>query len=180
MTKLSRILVPTDLSEHSRRALLYGSWLATKQESALVILHVAAETSLWQLSAEFELYAGYNREVWPLNRILSEATLELNHFLEPHMASYKQLTCATKRVRMGAVAESILNVAEEESADLVIMSPRRGRGLRHWIRGSVTEQVTRKSPCPVLSITPPLPSQPWRGKLVPHFFGWPRESVMTP
>ena len=179
MKQLSKILVPTDLSEHSRRALLYGTWLATEQKTSLVILHVASDTNVWQLSSEFELYAGNDRDVWPLDRILAEATLDLNHFLEPHLANLKQVPCATKRVLLGTVAERIVNVAEEENADLVIMSPRRSRGLRHWISGGITDQVTRKSPCPVLSITPPLPSQPWRKKFVPFFFGWPRQTAAT-
>ena len=177
MKQLSKILIPTDLSEHSRRALVYGSGLATEQKASLVILHVAADTHAWELSTEFELYAGHNRDVWPLDRILAEATLDLNHFLEPHLANLKQVPCAAKRVLLGRVAQRIVSVAEEENADLVIMSPRRSRGLRHWISGGVTDQVTRKSPCPVLSITPPLPSQPWRRKLVPFFFGWPRQTA---
>jgi len=179
MKQLSKILVPTDLSEHSRRALLYGTWLATEQKTSLIILYVVSDTNVWQLSSEFELYADYNRDVWPLDRILAEATLDLNHFLEPHLANLKQVPCATKRVLLGAVAERIVSVAEEENADLVIMSPRRNRGLRHWINGGITDQVTRKSPCPVLSITPPLPSQPWRKKFVPFFFGWSRQTTAT-
>ena len=34
-----------------------------------------------------------------------------------------------------------------------------------------TDRVTRLSPCPVLSITAPQPSNPWRGKLLPLLFG---------
>ncbi len=179
MKQLSKILVPTDLSEHSRRALLYGCWLAQEQQASLVILHVASDMNVWELSSEFELYAGYNRNIWPLDRVLSEATLDLNHFLEPNLANLKPVHCVNKRVLLGAVAQQIIAVAEEDNADLVIMSPRRNRGLRHWISGGITDQVTRKSPCPVLSITPPLPSQPWRKKLVPYFFGWPRQSTAT-
>jgi nucleotide-binding universal stress UspA family protein len=153
--------------------------LATEQKTSLVILYVVSDTNVWQLSSEFELYADYNRDVWPLDRILAEATLDLNHFLEPNLANLKSVHCVTKRVLLGAVAQQIVSVAEEENADLVIMSPRRSRRLRHWISGGVTNQVTRKSPCPVLSITPPLPSQPWRRKLVPFFFGWPRQTAAT-
>ena len=179
MKQLSKILVPTDLSYHSRRALAYGNSLASEQKASLIILHVASDPNLWELSTEFELYAGYNRDAWPLDRVLSEATLDLNHFLEPHLADLKQVPSVTKRVLLGAVAHRIVSVAEEENIDLVIMSPRRSRGLRHWIRGGVTDQVTRKSPCPVLSITPPLSSQPWRGKLLPYLFGWPRQNAAT-
>lgn len=91
----------------------------------------------------------------------------------------KQLGCATKKVVLGPMAPQIIWVAEEEKVDLVIMSPRRSRGLRHWIGGSITDSVTRQSPCPVLSVTPPLPSRPWRKKLVPQFFGWPRQSAAS-
>ena len=179
MKQLSKILVPTDLSDHSRRALDYGSSLATEQNASLVILHVAVDANLWELSTEFELYAGYNRDVWPLDRVLAEATLDLNHFLEPHLVMLKKVRCVTKRVFLGTVAHRIVTVAEEENTDLVIMSPRRSRGLRHWLRGGVTDQVTRESPCPVLSITPPLPSQTRRGKWVPYLLGWPRQTAAT-
>jgi nucleotide-binding universal stress UspA family protein len=179
MNQLSKIIVPTDLSEHSRRALSYGCVLAAEQRASLVILHVAAATNAWELSSEFELYATHYRNIWPLDRVLAEATLDLNRFLEPQMASLKMVPMATKRVILGTAAAQILAVADEEKADLVIMSPRRTRGLRHWLSGGITDKVTRKSPCPVLSITPPLPSATWRGKWLPHVFSWPRQSAAT-
>ena len=169
MKRLNKILVPTDLSEHSRRAFAYGCRLAADDKAALVVLHVANELNAWQLSTEFEVYTGNQGEVWPLDRLLSEASLDLNHFLEPHLADLKQLPSVTKRVILGNVSERITSTAEEEKADLIIMSPRRSRGLRHWLGGGITDRVTRFSPCPVLSITQPLPSQPWRGKLAPLF-----------
>jgi nucleotide-binding universal stress UspA family protein len=43
MKYLNRILVPTDLSEHSWRALAYGSWLSGEENAALMILHVASD-----------------------------------------------------------------------------------------------------------------------------------------
>jgi hypothetical protein len=131
-----------------------------------------------QCAAEDALLIGLNNgKVWPLDRVLAEASLDLNRFLEPHLAKLRQLRRVTKRVVLGTVADRINSVAEEERADLVIMSPRRDRGVRHWLSAGITEQVTRKSPCPVLSITPPLPSEPWRKKLVAYFFGWPRQSA---
>jgi len=40
MKQLEKILIPTDLSEHSRRALIYGCWLASEQKASLVMLAV--------------------------------------------------------------------------------------------------------------------------------------------
>ena len=178
MKRLNKILIPTDLSDHSRRALTYGYRLASEDKATLVVLHVANEFNTWELSTEFALYTGNQGQVWPLDRVLSEASLDLNNFLEPHLADLKQLPSVTKRVVLGNVRERITSTAEEENADLIIMSPRRNRGLRHWLGGGITDRVTRMSPCPVLSITQPLPSTPWRGKLAPMFFGWPKQRTV--
>lgn len=43
MKPLEKILIPSDLSEHSRRAVLYGCWLATEQRASVVVLYVANE-----------------------------------------------------------------------------------------------------------------------------------------
>ena len=61
---------------------------------------------------------------------------------------------------------------------MIIMSPRRNRGLRHSLGDDITDRVTRMSPCPVLSITQPLLSTPWRGKFAPMFFGWPKQRTV--
>jgi nucleotide-binding universal stress UspA family protein len=180
MKQLSKILVPTNFSEHSRRALLYGCDLAAEVKAELVVLHVASELNAWEFYSEDGLCAGFNSgRPWPLDRILSEATLDLNHFLEPQLKNLKQLSCVTKKVVLGPIASQIIWVAEEEKADLVVMSPRRSRGLRHWMGGGITDRVTRRSPCPVLSVTPPLPSRPWRKKPIPQVFGWPRQSAAS-
>jgi len=178
MKRVNKILVPTDLSEHSRRALTYGCRLAAEDKASLVVLHVANELNAWELSTEFQLYTGDKGRLWPLDRVLSEASLDLNNFLEPHLNDFKQLACATKRVVLGNVLDRITSIAEQENTDLIIMSPRRSRSLRHWLGGGITDRVARMSPCPVLSVTQPLPSTPWRGKLLPVFFGWPKQRTM--
>jgi nucleotide-binding universal stress UspA family protein len=178
MNSLSKILVPTNLSEHSRRAIAYGRRLAEGNKCELVIVHIVNELKSWELNAEFEVYTGNHGQVWPLDRLLAEAALDLNKFLEPHIDELKRLPNATKRVILGSVPEQITFIAEEEKVDLIIMSPRRKRGLRHWLGAGITDQVTRISPCPVLSITEPLPSRPWRGRMVPLFFGWPRQRAV--
>ena len=111
MKHLNKILLPTDLSEHSRRALAYGSGLAAKDNAALVIVHVANELNAWQLSTEFELFTGNNGRRWPLDRIVSEASLDLNHFLEPTpsrrfkaAAMRDQASCSRQRFRPYYVA----------------------------------------------------------------------------
>lgn len=177
MKRLSKILVPTDLSEHSRRALSYGSWLSAEDGAALLILHVANEFNAWECYSDDLPWA--HGKAWPADRVLSEAGLDLSRFLESSMADLRKVSNASKRVVLGAVASQIAEVAENEKVDLIVMSPRRHRGLRHLLFGSVTDTVTRTSPCPVLSITAPLPSKPWRGKLAPWFLPAPHRRIAS-
>jgi len=177
MKGLRKILIPTDLSENSRRALLYGCRLAYEDKASLVILHVANELSAWEYYSEDLAFIQLGAKPWPADRVLAEASLDLTRFLEPSLPSLKNTASATKRVVLGPVAQQIAAVAEEEDADLVILSPRRHGGFRHLLFGAVTDQVTRSSPCPVLSITPPLPSKSWRHKWAPVLFGWQRQRV---
>ena len=174
MKNLTKVLVPTDLSEHSRRALLYGCSLAADEKASLMVLHVANELNAWEYQTDDLALVAIGGKTWPLDRVLAEANLDLNHFLEPSMANLKKIGEVTKRVVLGSVPQKIAAVAEEENVDLVIMSPRRHAGLRHLLFGSITDRVTRLCPCPVLSITPPQPSKPWRGKWLPLDFSWPK------
>jgi nucleotide-binding universal stress UspA family protein len=51
--------------------------------------------------------------------------------------------------------DEILAVAEECKADLIILGTHGRTGFDHFISGSVSESVARKSKCPVLIIPNP-------------------------
>jgi len=179
MKSIQKLLVTTDLSENSRRGSVYACSLAAENKGVLTILHVANEFDAWELYSDEFSFLEPSRRAWPSDRVLSEANLDLNRFLEQHLEAIRKLSCVTKRLVLGPIAEQIVTVAEEEKADLVVMSPQRHRGLRHVFRSGITDRVSRMSPCPVLSVTPPLPSRAWRGTLRPAFFGWSRQRTAT-
>jgi universal stress protein A len=179
MKRIQRLLVPTDLSDNSRRGLLYACSLAAENQGVLTILHVANDLAAWEFySDEFAFLAPTGRP-WPTDRVLAEASLDLNRFLAPHLEAMKKITYVNKRLVLGPIAEQIVTVAEEEKADLVVMSPRRHRGIRRIFSAGITDRVTRMSPCPVLSVAAPLPSRPWRGAWLPLVFRWPRPRPAT-
>jgi nucleotide-binding universal stress UspA family protein len=151
--------------------------MAAENHASLIVLHVANEFEAWEFYSEELAFFDPNHRAWPMDRVLSEATLDLNRFIEPCLESMKMIPAVTKRVLLGPIPARIVMVAAEEKADLIVMSPRRTRGLRRLLTGSITERVTRQSPCPVLAVTPPLPSQTWRGKRLPNLFGWPRQTA---
>src|SRR3712207_2702092 len=57
-------------------------------------------------------------------------------------------------LRMGAVAEEIVDLAEELEVDLIIVGSRGLRGIRRAIVGSVSESVFRHARCPVMVVRP--------------------------
>jgi nucleotide-binding universal stress UspA family protein len=175
MKALEKIIVPTDLSEGSRRAIEYAAWLAAENNGQLTIMHVANEFSAWELHDDAFGYSG----TWPVDRVLNEAAMELNRFLDPHSASLNRIPILNKRLVLGCIPEKIIAMAWDENADLVVLSPRRQRGWRSFFTAGITERITRMSPCPVLSIAPLLPSEQWRGKLSAISFGWSRPSAET-
>ena len=177
MKRFEKILVPTDLSENSRRGLHYACSFAADSSASLLVLHVANEFEAWELYADEFSFLVQTGRTWPADCVISEAHLDLNRFLEPHLQAMKSIPSVTKRVLLGPVASRITQVAEEERADLIVMSPRRLRGVRRLLSGSITEKVTRLSPCPVLAVTPPLPSKTWRGKAAVNLLRWPKQTA---
>jgi nucleotide-binding universal stress UspA family protein len=67
---------------------------------------------------------------------------------EPRLQS-----CQWNRVhREGDVVEQIVGAAEELSSDLIVMATAGAHGILDALRGSVTEQVLRQVPCPLLAV----------------------------
>ena len=105
MKQLEKILIPTDLSEYSRRAVVSGCWLASEQRASVMILHVANELPAWEFYSDEFSFVQAERK-WPVDRVLAEASLDLSRFLEPSLAALKKCTKASKRVVLGPVAQA--------------------------------------------------------------------------
>ena len=52
----------------------------------------------------------------------------------------------------GPPAEAIREVAEQTSADLIVIGTRGHTGLKHVLLGSVAERTLRHAPCAVLTV----------------------------
>ena len=57
-----------------------------------------------------------------------------------------------EETRQGDIVSTIVSVAKEEQTDLIVMPTEGHQGLLDALRGSVTEQVLRDAPCPVLAV----------------------------
>ncbi len=71
----------------------------------------------------------------------------------PEVAPPLGLDCSfEKTARSGKPVDEIIKAANEDKADLIVMATEGHNGFLDALRGSTTEQVLRRAPCPVLAI----------------------------
>lgn len=142
------LLVPVDLSPASAVALEQAARLATRERMTLILLHVLPD------GPEIPTAVAFNRhfEVPEYRRQLQEDAMR---DLE-ELAAKIPASPAGRRLMVvhGSPAESIVRVAAEVGADLIVIATNGRRGFSHALFGSVTEKVVRTAPCSVLCARP--------------------------
>ena len=138
--KWLRILAPTDLSAMAKTAVEYAHALAEKFGAELHVLHVVK--TLDDLAREHGvagvIEAGTDDEFekWTASLLGESGTVR-----------------RVEAVRLGPdPVQTIARYALDEDIDLVVTATHGRSGLSHLILGSVSEQLLRVSPCPVLVI----------------------------
>ena len=140
MKKVEKILAPTDLSELSRVGLEYALELARGWGAEVTVYHVAN-------AAELANYKAYS-----LEDLLNKHRKSLGQFLNENFAELLPLVEVRQKVEIGSPATNIVDEAERETSDLIVMSTHGRTGLSHVLLGSVAERIVREAPCPVLTI----------------------------
>ncbi|OGQ82679.1 MAG: hypothetical protein A3F90_19220 [Deltaproteobacteria bacterium RIFCSPLOWO2_12_FULL_60_19] len=176
MIKINRILVPTDFSLVSLGALRYGLSLARAHGAELYVLHVVApETgepnlSRYVVDDAMLLSQSMISQVTPLplDRLLRERRLDLYHFMHERLRPEELAEVKIiPMVRLGEVVEEIGAAAKEVGCDLVVMTSRKRARIARLFSKSLTQQVVRLAPCPVLSIQPWAKVRTESGEQVP-------------
>jgi nucleotide-binding universal stress UspA family protein len=135
------ILVATDFSRASRRALCDAVELAAENDAQLSVVHV--------LQPDIKYGALENPPELDLERIAAEQQLRS---LDGDLGPVKKIN--TILVKHRPVAEAIASVIAEQGVDLLVIGTR-GRGsLPMLALGSVAEELLRLAPCPVMTIGP--------------------------
>ena len=142
----SSIVVGTDGSETARKAVQQATDLA-KQVGASVSLVSAFEPVSNQRLREESREVPKDLE-WMVNpREDVEATLK-DAAEEVDGAGVEVDTFA----REGDAADAILDVAEEQNADLIVVGNKGMTGAKRFLLGSVPNKVSHHAPCSVLII----------------------------
>ncbi len=155
MLPIKRILCPIDFSEPSYAALEIAAELAGHFEAALDVLHVTLLLPVASPSPE-ALTSGADAP--PYGEHLTLHHDQVLKDLLAKMVSQEVLTAAA--IRTGEAVQEIVAFAVQENIGLIVIASHGQSGWRRLITGSVTEQVVRLSPCPVLVIQEPGEAEP--------------------
>ncbi len=155
--RIKKILYATDLSQNSSYAFLFATDMARRHDAKIVILHV-----IEPIPPYAEVYTGITAET---ERKQQEETVE---DLKKHLQGFCKKAEAQigppcvelvskVLVRRGHPPEEILNAANEEACDVIVLGSH-GKGfLAHTFLGSVSSAVLHRTQKPVFII--PLPPE---------------------
>ena len=136
-----KILVPTDGSEFAKKAQKHALFLASVSGAEIVAVSVTENNFVNGLPLDDEIYQ--------LNQVLNERSEEnLKEFDKLNEDDIK----ITHVIREGSPARVILEVANEEHVDLIVMGSSGKSGFDRFIMGSVADKVVNSAKCAVLVV----------------------------
>ena len=136
---INKILVPVDGSKNSEKGLKYACWLANKVGASITVIHIVSvpytgESAVFQV----EPLEKVGRMILANSEKLIKDTCQDAHFI--------------LRNGSGNAGHEIVKYAQGENFSLIVMSAKGHSALAHLLMGSVSEMVTKHTPCPILIV----------------------------
>jgi nucleotide-binding universal stress UspA family protein len=140
-TDIRTILVPIDFSKLSRSAIETASDLARRSGAVVHLVHVH----------EFNYPPGFMAPLpMPVVTFRDEEVTRRSRHLRMLAKQYGLSSANCHYVDGSPTYREICQVANEISADLIVMPTHGYKGMSHFFAGSTAERIVQHSPCPVL------------------------------
>ncbi len=146
--EIKSILFPTDFSEGSAQALQYAVDMAKKYSAKLYVVHV-----IYDIAKATGWYVPHVSMDQMYKDIEQGAKKELENFGVEELSGVKNIE---RSVIMGVPHEEIVNFANKNRIDLIIMGTHGRKGIDRMLFGSTASQIVRFAPCPVLTVRLPM------------------------
>ncbi len=170
----TRILATTDLSDPSNHALRHAFDEAEIHRAPLTLLHVLpphGTTDVYYVKGPPDTQSGFRDAIvgvptgydpdtggtLPVTKAPPPEVVRYDHDEEARTKLRELVPDTFKgewevKVSAGKTAEEILQAAQDQDADLIVMGTHGRSGLCQTLMGSIAEAVMRHAPCPVLMI----------------------------
>jgi len=144
--RYKKVLFCTDFSENADYAFEFAYGIAKRDEGLLYILYVLPENPHQAFAENY-----INKE--DLEKIQKSIEEDLVNNYKEHYAKKIEGEIEFETVtKSGRADKEILEFAEKEKVDLIVMGTHGKTGIEHVFFGSVAEKVLRHSPFPVFII----------------------------
>lgn len=142
-TPSRRLVVPTDFSETADKALAVAIDMAKALPAHITLVHV--NSPVMMLPPPIDMVS--------LDAVFPKALQKMEEALEVRAARVRDagVSCDIELIE-GAPHVEIVNQAQKENAELIVLGTHGRGGLASAILGSVTERVIHRSTCPVLVV----------------------------
>lgn len=142
--KIKKIILPTDFSETSNMALSHAAFLARLINAQLTLVHVQAfDPFYFEIPEPLLVIQDHTK----LDKFIEDKLIELSRGIESEFG-IKPLYKSPH----GHVANEIMQLAQDEKTDLIIMGTHGAKGFEELFIGSNALKVVDLAPCPVLTV----------------------------
>ena len=145
----TRILVPSDFSPYSDRALRQALDIAVQYSAKVYLLHVL-DKEFYGPVARTPSDFGLTREMW--QQVKDRHRIEKETRLKDQLRRFPQAEQVDVAVivRVGVPYEEILKEAREKGIDLIVIGSLGRTGITKYLIGGVARNVLKGAKCPVL------------------------------
>ena len=139
-----KILVPLDGSLIAEQAIPQALALAQVFDSELYLVQVITNYLMPPYGIDYQMGETF-RDV---------AMREAHEYLETVRAKLEPQYGGTIQTKVieGLVAENIIDFADFQNIDIIVMATHGRSGVGRWVFGSIAERVLRASHCPILLV----------------------------
>lgn len=141
---MNKILVPTDFSPTSMKAVSYAAEIAKKLNANIFLLHVVDNVT--DIIIEPLAFDVKEQDV-----ILKNSLKNLDELKQSIVSTYPEITVEAGIVSGRAIL-SILNFSEEYQADLIVMGTTGAGAVKELLMGSVASGIISKTKIPVITV----------------------------
>ena len=145
MLKPTKILVPTDFSPDSDKALKQALDIAKQNNAKVFLLHVIGK----HIQQSVDVYSIDYRVVQDMEKQIKNSAIEK---MEKQLARFpqtKEIEIASN-IRNGVAYEEILKEQEEKNIDLIVLASLGRTGLSKYLLGNVARIILKEAKCHVL------------------------------
>ncbi|MBW1716059.1 MAG: universal stress protein [Deltaproteobacteria bacterium] len=144
--KYKKVLFCTDFSENADYAFEFACGIAKRDEGVLYILHVIPYNPNQAYVENFIT----TEDLEKIQKSIQEDLV--NRYRERYEEKMEKEIEFETVTKSGRADKEILEFAEKEQVDLIVIGTHGRTGIEHVIFGSVAERVLRRSPIPVFII----------------------------